>query len=130
MLGLFTLFSAVLWYLIDILKRALNHFKEAKHFNIHDVVYDVIVWVAAIGGGMLLALQFKLDAFVLVSQLMDKVFEVPNIDPSVTGYIFGGLVLSSGSGFMNGLLKAIGKRPEPIVPEAVLEETFTGDANG
>jgi hypothetical protein len=40
---------------------------------------------------------------------------MPEIMPTLTGNIFGGLLLASGSGVINGLLKALGKRQEPPV---------------
>lgn len=121
MLGLFTLFSAVLWYLMDNFKRWLTGLKEAKHFDAKDIVYDLVLWVTALVVGMLLALQFKLDAFVLASQIMDGVVEVPTIEPTVIGNVFGGLLLASGSGFMNGLLKALGKPPVVFEENAEVE---------
>lgn len=118
MVGLFTLFSAILWYLIDIIKEVLKKYHDANpEHKFPDLVYDVIVWVLAIGGGMLLAIQFKLDAFVLVAQLMDNVFPIPEIVPTITGSIFGGLLLASGSGVINKLLKAIGQRDSEAPPE-------------
>lgn len=113
MIGLFTMFSAILWYLIDIIKEALTKYHEtnAEH-KFPDLVYDLIIWVIAIGGGLLLAIQFNLDAFVLVSQLMDNVLPIPEVAPTITGSIFGGLLLASGSGMINGLLKALGKRTD------------------
>ena len=117
MIGLFTLFSAILWYLIDIVKEVLGKFREANDRKLPDLLYDLVIWVLAIGGGMLLAIQFKLDAFVLVSQLMDNVIEIPVIEPTFIGNIFGGLLLASGSGVINKLLKAIGGRDENSPPE-------------
>lgn len=122
MIGLFTLVGAVLWYLIDIFKRGVNSLREAKKFNVADIVYDLVVWVAAVALGMVLAFQFKLDAFVLVSQLMDNVIPVPEVEPTLLGYIFGGLTLASGSGFMNGLLKAIGKKGPDTIPVFIEDE--------
>lgn len=122
MVGLFTLFGAVLWYLLDNFKRWLNGLREAKHFNVNDVVYDLVLWVTAVVVGMLLAIQFKLDAFILASQLMDNVVQLPDIEPSFIGYIFGGLLLASGSGFLNGLLKALGKRDTVVTAPVIISE--------
>lgn len=108
MIGLFTMLSAVLWYLIGVLKNLLTQFSGEKK-RIPELVYDITIWVVAIGGGMLLAIQFQLDAFVMASQLMEGVIAVPEVLPSLIGSIFGGLLLASGSGVINGLLKAIGK---------------------
>lgn len=115
MIGMFTMFSAILWYLIDIFKELLNKLKGTGKITLPDLAYDAVVWVIALGGGMLLAMQFNLDAFVLASQLIDGVVEMPDIAPTLTGNIFGGLLLASGSGVINGLLKALGKRQEPPV---------------
>ena len=113
MIGMFTMFSAILWYLIDIFKGVLTRLKGDGKITLPDLIYDAIIWVIAIGGGMLLALQFNLDAFVLASQLVDDVIEIPEIVPTLTGNIFGGLLLASGSGVINGLLKALGRKTEP-----------------
>ena len=115
MIGMFTMFSAILWYLIDIFKELLSKLKGTGKITLPDLVYDAFVWVIALGGGMLLAMQFNLDAFVLASQLIDGVVEMPEIVPTLTGNIFGGLLLASGSGVINGLMKALGKRQEPPV---------------
>ena len=113
MIGMFTMFSAILWYLIDIFKDVLTRLKGAGKLTLPDLAYDAIIWVIAIGGGMLLALQFNLDAFVMASQLVGDVIEMPEIVPTLTGNIFGGLLLASGSGVINGLLKALGRKTEP-----------------
>lgn len=113
MIGMFTMFSAILWYLIDIFKALLKQLKDTSKLSLPDLAYDAIVWVIALGGGMLLAIQFNLDAFVMASQLMSDVIEIPEIVPSITGNIFGGLLLASGSGMINGLLKALGRKIDP-----------------
>ena len=113
MIGMFTMFSAILWYLIDIFKDVLTRLRSDGKITLPDLVYDVIIWVIAIGGGMLLALQFNLDAFVMASKLVSDVIEIPEIAPTLTGNIFGGLLLASGSGVINDLLKALGRKTEP-----------------
>lgn len=107
MLGLFLLFSITLWYLIDIIKQGL------LKFSLPDLVYNGIVWGLAIAGGMLLAFQFKLDAFVLASEIMNSVLPVTPIEPTLTGNIFGGLIIASGSGGVNAFLKALKGTKEP-----------------
>lgn len=101
MLGLFMLFSVTIWYLIDILKQNLSK------AGMPDAIYNLVIWAIALGAGFLVAFQFKLDAFVMASEIMNGVLEVPKIEPSITGYVFGGLVLASGSGGVNAFLKAI-----------------------
>lgn len=101
----FFLFSIVLWYLIGRVKKFIPRLK------LSDLLYDVIIIVLALGGGMLLALQFKLDVFVLLAEVMKP---GTTIEPTFTGQVFGGLVLASGSSGVFELLKAINGRTEPI----------------
>lgn len=114
MIGMFTMLSAVLWYLIDFIKKILTKI-SGENKIIKDLVYDIILWVIAIVGGLLLAFTFKLDAFVMVSQMMRGITKIPIVDSTVVGSVFGGLLLASGSGTINALFKAIGKAPEEKV---------------
>lgn len=97
MVGIFILFSLVLWYLIEWLKKVVEGFK------LPDWAYRAGLLVTALAGGILLALQFKLDVFVMMSEVMGQ----GNIQSTLTGQIFGGLVLASGSGGVYELLKAV-----------------------
>ena len=101
MLGLFLLFSMTIWFVVDILKQNI------KLINLPDTVYNVIVWIVALAVGMLISFQFKLDAFVLASEIMTGFIPFTPIEPTITGYIFGGLLLASGSGGVNAFLKAL-----------------------
>ena len=113
MLGLFLLFSMTIWFLVDILKQNI------KLIGFPDPVYNIVVWVVALGVGMLISFQFKLDAFVLASEVMKGFIPIEVIDISVTGQVFGGLLLASGSGGVNAFLKALrGLKP----PEEPIEE--------
>lgn len=104
MLALFTVFSIVLWYIINWLKKFITK------AELPDLWYDLIVLAIALVGGLLLAVQFRLDAFVLASEILSL---TPPIEHSLTGVVFGGLVLASGSGGFFELLKALKGRPEP-----------------
>lgn len=104
MLSLFLLFSIVLWYAIDWLKKGISALK------LPDPWYEASILAIALVVGTLLAFQFNLDAFVLASELMSI---TPPIEQSVVGIIFGGIVLASGSGGVFELLKAIKGRPTP-----------------
>lgn len=110
---MFTILSIVLWYALDFIKKILTRVSgEEKRIN--DLTYDLIVWGIAISLGMALSFQFRTDAFVIVSQLMRGISKIPIIKPSIMGQIFGGLLLASGSGVVNNLMKAINKEiPEP-----------------
>lgn len=104
MVGAFLLFSVVLWYVIDWIKRFVGDFK------LPELPYKVGLLVVAIAGGILLSLQFRLDAFVMLAQALNQ----PDIPPSLTGEIFGGLILASGSGGVYELLKAVKGRWEIV----------------
>ena len=113
MLGLFLLFSMTIWFLVDILKQNI------KLLNLPDSVYNIVIWVVALGVGMLISFQFKLDAFVLASEIMTGFVPIAPIELSITGQVFGGLLLASGSGGVNAFLKALrGLKP----PEEPIEE--------
>lgn len=104
MVGAFLLFSVVLWYVIDWIKRFIGEFK------VPELPYKIGLLVVAISGGILLALQFKLDAFVMLAQALNQ----PDIPSTITGQIFGGLILASGSGGVYELLKAVKGRWEIV----------------
>lgn len=107
MLGLFLLFSMTVWFIIDIIKQNL------KLANLPDAAYNIVIWIIALGVGMLISFQFKLDAFVLASEIMAGIIPVESLEPTMTGYVFGGLLLASGSGGVNAFLKSLkGLKPE------------------
>ena len=103
MFGAFVLFSVVLWYLIDWIKTFVGYTK------LPETPRQIVLFLVAVAGGVLLALQFKLDVFVMLSQVMNQ----PDVPSTLTGEIFGGLVLASGSGGVYELLKAVKGREEP-----------------
>lgn len=110
MVGIFILFSLVLWYLIEWLK------KVSEGFGLPDWAYRAGVFITALAGGVLLALQFRLDVFIMLAEVMGHT----GIEESLTGQIFGGLVLASGSGGVYELLKAV-KGGQELAPGAVIE---------
>ena len=102
MLGLFLMFSMIIWFLLDFLKPKLALIK------LPDAIYDVILWACALAVGTFIAFQFKLDAFVLASDIIVGFIPFGPIEPSITGQVFGGLILASGSGGVNAFLKSLG----------------------
>lgn len=88
----YTIVSLVMWYIVDWLKKILlDH-------TIPDKIYKLVLLVVCLVIGMLLSFTFKLDAFVLVASIFTSVVPTtPKIEPSTMGYVFGGLMLASGS---------------------------------
>ena len=86
--------------------------------NLPDAAYNIVIWIIALGVGILISFQFKLDAFVLASEIMTGFVFFTPIELTITGQVFGGLLLASGSGGVNAFLKALrGLKPEePPVP--------------
>ena len=115
MLGLFLLFSMTIWFLVDILKQNI------KLLNLPDSVYNIVIWVVALGVGMLISFQFNLDAFALASEIMTGFVPFTPIELTITGQVFGGLLLASGSGGVNAFLKAL-RGLKPVPPEEPIEE--------
>lgn len=116
MLGLFLLFSMTIWFLVDILKQNI------KLLNLPDTIYNVVVWAVALIVGMLISFQFRLDAFVLAHEVMKGFIPIEIIELSITGQVFGGLLLASGSGGVNAFLKALRGLKPPIDEQPADEE--------
>lgn len=111
MLGLFLLFSMMIWFVLDLLKSKIRLIKMS------DEIYDVVIWAIALAIGTFISFQFKLDAFVMASEIMKEFVPLEIIELSITGQIFSGLLLASGSGGVNAFLKALrGLKPE-VPPE-------------
>lgn len=110
MLGLFLLFSMTIWFLLDFIKPKIALIKMP------DVMYDIVLWVVALAIGVFVAFQFKLDAFVLASDIMISFVPFEPLQPTITGQVFGGLLLASGSGGVNEFLKALSGL-KPAQPE-------------
>ena len=103
MLGLFLLFMTI-WFLVDILKQNI------KLLNLPDSVYNIVVWVVALGRGdaHIVSIQ-PLTPFVLASEIMTGFVPFTPIELTITGQVFGGLLLASGSGGVNAFLKALAR---------------------
>lgn len=102
--ALYTIVSVVMWYVIDWIKSIF------VSQEVPEKLYQLIMLVLCLGVGIGLALAFKLDAFVLVAALMRQIIaDIPVIEPSLVGYIFGGLMLASGSGAIHKISKLFQK---------------------
>lgn len=95
MVGLFIMLSVVLWYVIDWFKKVLD--------PLPDTPRQLLILAAALTGGVLLALQFKLDVFAVAAQVMG----LEEVRTTVVGQVFAGLVLASGAGGAHELIKAL-----------------------
>ncbi len=94
MVGVFIVVSLVLWYAIEWVKKVIDGEMTPRR---------IAILVLALACGVLLAFQFRLDAFVMASQFVG----VDALEPSLLGKVFAGIVLASGSAGIFELLKAL-----------------------